>query len=119
MGNGGLGGYNSRYGGPTSKFCKISGYVKKIFCDERMIYLSCPVCRKKVFEESTNKWKCETCNKVHDSNIPTYMFTAIIADLTGDMFVQFTREFGDPIMNGMSAVDFKTFRDENEPEVVR
>ena len=56
---------------------------------------------------------------MHDTNIPTYWLTAIISDLTGDMFIQFPRELGDPIMNGMSAPDFKSFRDENDPELVK
>ena len=34
----------------NNKLFVISGYVKLIFNDEKMIYLSCPDCRKKVIE---------------------------------------------------------------------
>jgi hypothetical protein len=43
-----------------TRFYKISGYVKMIFNDEKILYLSCPDCRKKVVEE-LGRWKCEHC----------------------------------------------------------
>lgn len=49
---GGLGGYKSGggYGSSSNqtRFFKISGYIKKIFNDDKILYLSCPDCRKKV-----------------------------------------------------------------------
>ena len=85
------------------------------------MYLSCPDCRKKVIEESDNKWKCEHCSKVHDSNLPTYMLSALISDVSGSVMVQFPRELGDPIMGGMSAPEFKQLKDDlkDQPEKLK
>lgn len=73
---------------------KINGYVSKMMNDERMFYLSCPDCRKKVTEDISG-WRCESCGKVQHSNIPTYMLTAKIADVSGTIYVQFLRDMGD------------------------
>lgn len=76
--------------GPTSptftKFYKISGFVKTIFNDEKIMYLSCPECRKKVTEERGN-WKCEQCHKTFSTNLPTYMLSALINDVSGSVMV--------------------------------
>jgi len=70
------------------------------------MYLSCPDCRKKVIEEG-GLWKCEHCSKTHTINLPTYMLSALINDVSGSVMVQFPRELGDPIMGGKSAASFK------------
>ena len=69
-----------------TKFYKISGFVKIIFNDDKIMYLSCPDCRKKVIEE-LGKWKCEYCNKTHEQNLPTYMLSALINDVSGSVLV--------------------------------
>jgi replication factor A1 len=79
--------------------------------DEKMYYLSCPDCRKKVIDEGTG-WRCENCNKVQATNIPTYMLSAKISDPSGSVFVSFPRELGDSIMNGMTATEFKDFKED-------
>lgn len=94
-----------------TKFYKISGFVKMIFNDEKILYLSCPDCRKKVIEEDGN-WRCENCDKLHETNLPTYMLSALISDVSGNVMVQFPRELGDSIMNGKSATEFKEMKDE-------
>jgi hypothetical protein len=43
--------------------------------------------------------------------IPTYMLTAKIADLSGQIYMQFPRELGDQIMGGMTAKDFQEFKE--------
>ena len=43
--------------------------------------------------------------------IPTYMLTAKISDLSGQIYMQFPRELGDQIMGGMSAKDFQEFKE--------
>lgn len=98
-----------------TKFYKISGFVKIIFNDDKIMYLSCPDCRKKVIEE-LGKWKCEYCNKTHNQNLPTYMLSALINDVSGSVLVQFPRELGDPIMNGKSAAEFKQLKDEHKDD---
>ena len=75
-----------------------------------MFYLSCPDCRKKVTEHG-DKWRCENCNKVYPTNIPTYMLSAVISDSTGSILVQFPREMGDAIMKGVSAGEFKLIKE--------
>ena len=82
-----------------------------IFNDEKILYLSCPDCRKKVIEEDGH-WRCETCDKLHSTNLPTYMLSALISDVSGNVMVQFPRELGDSIMNGMSASEFKEMKDD-------
>ena len=82
-----------------------------IFNDEKILYLSCPDCRKKVIEEDGN-WRCENCDKLHETNLPTYMLSALISDVSGNVMVQFPRELGDSIMNGKSATEFKEMKDE-------
>ena len=99
-----------------NKYFKISGYVRNIFHDEKIMYLSCPTCRKKVVEHSNSKWKCENCDKVYDTNIPTYMLSAVISDVSGNILVQFPRELGDQIMNGMSAAEFKELRESSSDQ---
>ena len=93
-----------------TRFYKISGYVKMIFNDDKILYLSCPECRKKVIEEDGH-WRCENCDKLYSHNVPTYMLSALISDVSGNLMVQFPRELGDAIMDGMSASDFKAFKD--------
>jgi hypothetical protein len=43
--------------------------------------------------------------------VPTYMLTAKLADSSGSLFVQFPRELGEPIMNGLSAKDFQDLKE--------
>lgn len=85
--------------------------MKLIFNDEKILYLSCPDCRKKVIEEDGN-WRCENCDKLHETNLPTYMLSALISDVSGNVMVQFPRELGDSIMSGKSATEFKEMKDE-------
>ena len=88
--------------GQSSKFFKLSGFVKVIFNEDKLFYMACPDCKKKVTLENS-LWRCENCLKSHKNSQPTYMLSAVIHDATGDVLVQFPREFGDPIMNGKSA----------------
>jgi len=83
------------------------------------MYDACPVCRKKVQDEPAG-YRCENCNKIHSTRVPTYMLTAKISDLSGSIYIQFPRELGDQIM-GKSAEEFRDFKDTNahDPEAVR
>lgn len=47
----------------NAKFFKISGYVSRMANDDKMYYLSCPDCKKKVVEETVG-YRCENCNKI-------------------------------------------------------
>jgi len=69
-----------------TKFYKISGFVKTIFNDDKIMYLSCPDCRKKVIEEAS-AWRCEHCSRTYNTNLPTYMLSALINDVSGSVMV--------------------------------
>lgn len=66
------------------EFFKISGYISRIMYDDMrmMFYLACPDCKKKVLEEAGG-FRCETCNKVHQTCNTNYVYTARINDFTG------------------------------------
>ena len=76
-----------------------------------MFYLACQVCKRKVFQ-MVDQYRCENCDKLHETNLPTYMLSALISDVSGNVMVQFPRELGDSIMNGKSATEFKEMKDE-------
>lgn len=46
-----------------SRFFKINGYATKMMNDERMVYMACPDCKKKVTDEAAG-YRCETCGKI-------------------------------------------------------
>jgi len=93
-----------------SKLYMISGFIQSIKNDDKMIYNSCPVCRKKVQDEPAG-YRCEQCDKVHSTMVPTYMLTAKVSDLSGQIYMQFPRELGDAIMGGKTAKDFQEFKE--------
>jgi ribosomal protein L37AE/L43A len=55
--------YGNKNSTNNAKFFKLSGYISSI-SEERCFYLACPDCKKKVVEDSTFAYKCESCNKV-------------------------------------------------------
>lgn len=79
-----------------------------------MIYLSCPKCRKKVIEDAPGLWRCENCCMTHDKNVPTYMISAVIADVSGQITVQFAREIGNHILDGLTASEFKNLKESQD-----
>lgn len=83
------------------------------------MYDACPDCRKKVTDEPAG-FRCEHCNKLHSTRVPTYMLNAKIADLSGSIYIQFPRELGDSII-GKSASEFRDFKEANldDPDAVR
>jgi replication factor A1 len=97
-----------------TKFYKISGFVQRVIVDEKMVYNACSVCRKKVLDEPAG-YRCENCDKVYQSMVPTYTITAKISDLSGSIYISFMRETGDPII-GKNAESFIDFRDHARDE---
>lgn len=91
--------------------------MSRIKNDDRIFYMACQSCRKKVIEEGPNSYRCENCNKSFESYDPTYMMTARISDFTDSVFVSFSREHGDKLM-GMTAAEFKHMRETQSPEEV-
>ena len=82
--------------------------------DDKMIYNACPDCRKKVQDEPAG-YRCETCNKVHSTMVPTYMLTVKVSDLSGSLYISFPRELGDAVM-GQNAKLFQEFRERAKEE---
>jgi replication factor A1 len=99
------------------KYYKVTGFVQRINVDDKMIYKSCPDCRKKVQDDPAG-YRCESCEKVYMNNVPTYMLTAKIQDPSGFIYVTFPKELGDPIMGGKSAADFLNFKEQSSPEEI-
>lgn len=90
-----------------------------MIADDKSTYKACPTCRRKVQDEPAG-YRCENCNKVTSTCLPTYMLTAKISDLSGSLYISFPRELGEPIMNGMTATEFQDFRErlrEDEADV--
>ena len=44
------------------------------------------------------------------------MLSAVISDVSGNILVQFPRELGDQIMNGMSATEFKQLKESSSDQ---
>lgn len=80
--------------------------------EDRLFYNACPTCRKKVLDDLAG-YRCENCNKALTSCNPTYTITAKISDFSGSIYVSFISEMGEVIMNGMSATEFKEFKECN------
>lgn len=80
----------------------IHGFIQNLTNDERMTYNSCPDCRRKVQDHEVG-YRCEHCNKIHQTMLPTYMVTAKVSDLSGSFYLSFPRELAEPIMGGKTA----------------
>lgn len=99
-------------------FFFINGYVSKIFNQDTIYYQACKECNRKVIEDSGG-FRCENCGKNFADYTPTYMFTAQISDFTDSIRVTFPREQGNTLMGGMSAFDFRKFKDEKSEDEVQ
>jgi len=100
-------------------FFFINGYVNRIKNDDRIYYPACKGenCKRKVVEDSAG-YRCEHCGKTYADFMPTYMITAKISDFTESIHVIFARDQGTALM-GMTAQEFKEFKDNNSEEVVQ
>ena len=100
-------------------FFFLNGYISRIKNDDRIYYPACKSdnCRRKVVEDS-NGYRCEHCNKTFNDFNPTFMITAMISDFTESIYVNFAREHGTSLM-GMSAEEFKTFKDTQSEATVQ
>lgn len=78
-----------------------------------MFYLGCTDCHRKVTDEGTG-YRCENCDKTFATCQPTYMLNAKISDFSDSIYVQVCRELGDIIMGGMTAAQFKAFKEDSE-----
>ena len=84
---------------------------------ERLYYLACPEenCRKKVIEsEHPGKYRCDTCNKLFDTCVPTYMLLARVADLSDSLYINFYRGQAEAIMGGHTAEQMMKWKEDSE-----
>lgn len=100
-------------------FFFINGYISRIKNDDKIFYPACmgDNCKRKVVKDTAG-WRCEHCNKTFMSYVPTYMFSARVSDFTESLYVNFAREHGNTIM-GMTAEEFRDFREQNSEEKVQ
>ncbi len=95
-----------------SHFFFINGYISQIKNDDKLFYLACPSdnCKKKVVEEDKDRFRCDSCDRVYTTCVPTYMIIAKVTDFTDSIYVNFARDHGNSIMSGLSAEQFKDFK---------
>ena len=86
-----------------------------------MYYLACPnsECKRKVKPETDqmgqdNFW-CEHCSRHYRTCAPTYIFQAKVADFTDAMVVMFARDNGTPLLGGLTADQFRDFKQSQQP----
>jgi len=75
---------------------------------DKLIYLACPQCKKKV-TKGPKGFFCLGCDRTYGTCLPTYMFQAKIADFSGKLTVTFARENGVPVLGGLSARQWQDF----------
>ena len=98
-------------------YCNINCQIQIVFVPEnplerKMFYLACPVCRKKVVDDSMG-YRCENCAKTQQEATPTYNFGLKIADCSGELVLNCLGEAGESIL-GMKANDFYEIHEDIE-----
>ena len=86
-----------------SHFFMINGFVSRIKNDDKIYYEACKndKCNKKVIADG-DVYRCDNCGQTFDSCAPTYMMKVKISDLSGSLYVSFTRDLGNSVL-GMTA----------------
>ena len=75
---------------------------------DKMYYLACPNtdCKRKVIPETDETrqeiYWCESCKRHFRTCVPTYMFSAKLADFTDTLEVAFARDNGTPVLGGLT-----------------
>lgn len=97
-----------------ASFFFLNGYVSRIMNQDKLFYQACPndSCKKKVVEDM-GSYRCENCNKNYDNFKPSYFMSAKISDFTDSVYVSFSNETATQLI-GMTAVEFKNFKDSND-----
>ncbi|CDW80181.1 replication protein a 70 kda dna-binding subunit-like [Stylonychia lemnae] len=106
----------NKYSPKESPIKQISDQIKN---DEKSLYLACPEdnCRKKVVEIPDNNFRCDSCNKIFDTCVPTYMLLVKLQDQSESVYVNFYREQGFQIMN-QTADAINNLQRENRHDLV-
>lgn len=90
--------YNDMGNDPSLRYY-INARVELIKNDSKMVYMACPLCKRKMTQEAAGGTHyCQHCDNHTEKPIPTYIITAKLTDGTGSLW---TRIYGDnalPIM---------------------
>lgn len=73
-----------------------------------LYYTACPECNKKVVDEGEG-WRCEKCDRSFPEPVRRYIFSANIADYSGQIWISGFNEIGCLLM-GMSADELDAIR---------
>ncbi|CAO3614372.1 unnamed protein product [Cunninghamella blakesleeana] len=84
---------------------------------DNIAYPSCFDCKKKVLQESDG-WRCEKCQKTHDTPHWRYLLTYSIEDPTSHLFVNSFDDVGNALL-GMSANEVMTIKEQDENAYVQ
>ena len=68
-----------------------------------MYYLACPVCKKKVSDDTTG-YRCEFCNKSFGEAVPTYNYSFMLSDYTSKISVSCIGEAGEAVLGQPATV---------------
>ncbi|WFD44641.1 Replication factor A protein 1 [Malassezia psittaci] len=79
-----------------------------------LYYPACPECNKKVIDEGDG-WRCEKCDRSFPLPVYRYIFSANIADYSGQIWISGFNEIGQTLL-GISADDLDALHNENEAE---
>lgn len=81
-----------------------------------LYYTACPGpdCNKKVLEDGDG-WRCEKCDRTYPAPVRRYIFSANIADYSGQIWISGFNEVGEALL-GMTADALDAIRNENEGE---
>lgn len=87
----------------------ITGHVEYIRTDDKCVYPACPECKKKLTEDMSSGWECNSCDKTFEKPVYTYMLSFKFSDPTGTLWMNCFRESGEVLLNGMTAEKYNSF----------
>lgn len=73
-----------------------------------LYYTACPECNKKVIDEGDG-WRCEKCDRSFPAPVRRYIFSANIADYSGQIWISGFNEIGQQLL-GISADELDALR---------
>lgn len=82
-----------------------------------LYYTACPAqdCNKKVMMDDESNWRCEKCDRSYPAPVRRYIFTANMADYTGQIWVNGFNEVGLALL-GVTADELDAIHNESEAE---
>lgn len=80
-----------------------------------LYYTACPSqeCNKKVLMDDDGNWRCEKCDRSYPAPVRRYIFSANVADYTGQIWVSGFNEVGETLL-GITADELDVIQNESE-----